>query len=84
MDCQKIILLDNTPDQPSKFRARNWIEINDESRRAYNISNQIKFKTAMIRSNLCHYSDVYIHVKGTMTFPNTGTAAAPNNRNKKV
>ena len=38
----------------------------------------------MIRSNLCHYSDVYIHVKGTMTFPNTGTAAAPNNRNKKV
>ena len=45
MECQKIILLDNTPDQPSKFRARNWIEINDESRRAYNISNQIKFKT---------------------------------------
>ena len=38
----------------------------------------------MVRSNLCHYSDLYIHVKGTMTFPNTGTAAALNNRNKKV
>ena len=45
MEYQRIILLDNTPDQPSKFRARNWIEINYESRRAYNFSNQIKFKT---------------------------------------
>ena len=38
----------------------------------------------MIRSNLCDYSDAYIHVKGTITVSNTGTAAAPNNRNKKV
>ena len=30
------------------------------------------------------YSDAYIHVKGTITVPNTGTAAAPNNRNTKV
>ena len=34
-------------------------------------------------SNLCEYSDVYIHVKGTITVSNIGTAAAPNNRNKK-
>ena len=33
MEYQKIInLLDNTPDQPSKFRTKNWIEINDESK----------------------------------------------------
>ena len=38
----------------------------------------------MIRSNLCDYSDAYIHVKGTIAVPNTGAAAAPNNRNKKV
>ena len=38
----------------------------------------------MIRSNLRDYSDAYIHVKGTTEFPNTGTAAAQNNRNKKV
>ena len=38
----------------------------------------------MIRSKLCCYSDAYIHVKGTLTVPNTGTAADPNNRNKKV
>ena len=28
-------LLDNTPNQPSKFRINNWVEINDESRGAY-------------------------------------------------
>ena len=40
----------------------------------------------MINSNLLDYSDAYIHVAGTITntFPNTGTAAAPDNRNKKV
>ena len=38
----------------------------------------------MLRSTLCDYSDVYILVKLTITVTNTGTAAAPNNRNKKV
>ena len=50
----------------------------------YKASNQIKFKTSIIRSNLCNYSDPYIHVKGTITVPNTGTAAAPDNKIKKV
>ena len=38
----------------------------------------------MIRVNLCDYSDAYIHIKRTITVPNTGTAATPNNTNKKV
>ena len=38
----------------------------------------------MIRSNLCDYSHAYMHVKRTITVPNTGTAAAANNRNKIV
>ena len=38
----------------------------------------------MLKSNLCNYSDAYILVKGTITVNNTGRAAAPNNRNKKV
>ena len=38
----------------------------------------------MIRSNLCDYNDAYIHVKGTIEVLNTATAAAQNNRNKKV
>ena len=32
MEYQKIInLLDNTPNQPTKFRSKNWVEINDDS-----------------------------------------------------
>ena len=50
MEYQKIInLLDNTPNEPSKFRTRNWVEVTDESRGTSNVSNQIKFKTWMIR-----------------------------------
>ena len=52
--------------QPSNFRTRNWLEIIDELRGKYDSSN-IKFKTSVIRSNLCDYSDAYIHVSGTMT-----------------
>ena len=48
--------------QPSQFRIRDSVEINDESRGTYT-SNDIKFKTTMLRSNLCDYADAYILVK---------------------
>ena len=64
MEYQKIAnLIDDTPIQPSKFRTRNWVEINDESRGAYNVNSQIKFKTTMLKSSLCDYSDAYILVR---------------------
>ena len=67
MEYQKIInLLYNTTNQLSKFRTRVWVEINDESREMYN-SSSIKFKTWMIRSDLCDNSDAYILVSGTIT-----------------
>ena len=48
MEYQKIInLLDNAPNQLSKFRTKNWVEINDESRGTYNTGAHIKFKTTM-------------------------------------
>ena len=86
MEYQKIAnLIDNTPNQPSKFRTRNWVEINDESRGAYNANSQIKFKTTMLKSSLCDYSDAYIPVKGTISVTNTAAAGvAVNNTNKKV
>ena len=50
MEYQKITnLLYNTPNQPSNFMTildPNWVEINDESREAYNEHNQIRFKTS--------------------------------------
>ena len=80
---KKINLLSNTPNQPSIFRTKNWVEINYGSYGAYSTS-QIKFKTSMIRPSLLDYSDTYILAKGTIIVPNTGTAVAANNRNKKV
>ena len=41
-------LLDNTLDQPSKFRTKNWVEINDESKESYGTGSDIKFKTTML------------------------------------
>ena len=85
MEYKIINLLDKTPDQPSKFRTKNWVEINDESRGTYNADSQIKFKTTMIGSSLCDYSDAYILVKGNITVNNTAAdGAAANNTNKKV
>ena len=46
-------------------------------------NSQINFKSSMQKSSLCGCSDVYILVSGTITVPNTGTAANPNNRKKK-
>ena len=86
MEYQKLAsLIDDTSNQPSKFRAKNWVQINDESRRAYIVNSQIKFKTTMLKSSLCDYSDGYILVKGTISVNNTAAAgAAANNTNKKV
>ena len=51
--------------QPSKFRTRNWVEMNHESQGKYD-SSSIKFKNSRIRSNLYDYSDAYILVSGTI------------------
>ena len=68
MEYQKIIIvLDNTPNQPSKCKTKTWVEINDELRRTCNKDNQIRFKTPILRSIL--YGSSYAHtlVKGTIT-----------------
>ena len=66
MEYQKIAnLIDDVSNQPSKFRTKNWVEINDGSRGTYNVNSQIKFKTTMLKSSLCDYSDAYISFKGT-------------------
>ena len=87
MKYQKIAnLLDSASNKPSKFRTKNWVEINDESRGTYT-SNDIKFKTTMLRSNLCDYADAYILVKGTITITGAGdddAAKQLDERNKGV
>ena len=47
-------LLDNNlSNQSSKFRTKNWVEINDESKESYSAGGDIRFKTTMLKSNLC-------------------------------
>ena len=77
MEYQKIAnLIDDTSNKPSEFRTKIWVEINDESRGTYNINSQIKFKTTMLKSSLCDYSDAYILVKGTLTITGAGADAS--------
>ena len=84
MEYKKIAnFIDDTSNQPSKFRTRNWVEINDESRGVYNVNSQIKFKTTMLKSNLCDYSDAYILVKGTITIDGDGADVAAGRANKR-
>ena len=88
MEYQKIInLLNNTQNEPSKFRTKNWVEINDESQGTYNETNQIKFRNSMIRWNLCDYSDAYLLVIETITIKgeeDNDAAKRLNERNKRV
>ena len=86
MEYRKIAnLLNDESNKPSEFRTRNWIEINDDIRGAYSTNKQIRFKTRMLRSSLCDYSDAYIRIKGNITVNNTvAEGAAATNTKKKV
>ena len=76
MEYQKVTnLLDDASNQPSQFRTTNCVEINDESRLTCT-GNSIKFKTTMIKSNLCDYADVYILVIGRITITGAGADVA--------
>ena len=74
MEYQKIAnLLGNASNQPSKFRTKNWAETNHKSKGAYT-GNDIKFKTTMLKPNVCDYADACIFVKGTITITGDDTA----------
>ena len=77
MEYQKIRnLIDDALNQPSKFKTKKkWFEINHESRGTYNVNSKIKFKTTMLKSSLCDYSDAYIFVKGKIAITGEGADA---------
>ena len=63
----------------SKFVTKKWIVVNDLSSGQYSVNKNIRFKTSLLRSDSCDYSDVYIVVKGTIDL-----LAAAANENDKV
>ena len=63
-------LLDTMLDEVPRFITKKWVVVHDQSGSAddrYKPSKQIRFKTAMLRSDLCDYSDAYIVVRGNVT-----------------
>ena len=77
-------MLDNTWNQPSKFRTKSGWNF-DESIETYAVNKQIKFKTSILRSSLCDYSNAYILVKGSILVNNTaGVGDDANNTGKKA
>ena len=77
MEYQKIRnLLGTTIDEIPRFITKKWVEVHDQSGSAddrYKPNKQIRFKTSMLRSDLCDYSDAYIVVKGTITVTRSGS-----------
>ena len=57
---------DNESEQLSRFATRQYVKVNSLSN-TYNENKSVRFKTLMLRSNLCDYSDAHILVKGTIT-----------------
>ena len=78
---------DNESEKLSKFVTKEYVRVNSLSNR-YNENKSIRFKTPMLRSNLCDYFDVYILVKGTITVTTPGVNNNANNirdkRNRPV
>ena len=82
MEYQKITnLLGSTSDKIPRIITKKWIEAHDQSGGAYNINKQIRFKTSMLISDLCDYSDTYIVAKGIITV--SATDGANNIKDKK-
>ena len=85
MEYDKInnLLLSEESEKLSKFVTREYVKVNSLSN-MYNENKSIRFKTPMLRSNLCDYSDAYILVKGTIAVTTTGVNNDANNiRDKK-
>ena len=84
MEFQKIVnFLDTTSDDKDlpRFVTKKWIEVYHQSGGNYNVNKEIRFKTSMLRSDLCDYSDAYIVVEGDITLESDNDA---NKRNKNL
>ena len=73
--------VDSESEQLSKFVTRDYVRVNSLSN-MYNENKSIRFKTPMLRSDLCDYANAYILVNGTITV--TANAGANNIRDKKI
>ena len=66
MEHQKLLNLLNEASD-SKFVARKWTIVNDQSNPSYDVGNEIVYNTEVLKFNLCDYNDAYILAKGDIT-----------------
>ena len=74
-----------TLDEVPRFITKKWVKVHDQSGSAddrYKPSKQIRFKTSMLRSYLCDYSDAYIVLKGDITLTKTNRRGFIDTRNR--
>ena len=57
----------NESENLSKFVTRHYVKVNSLSN-TYNENKSIRFKTLILRSDLCDYADAYILIDGIITF----------------
>ena len=76
--------MDNSRNQPSKFKTKVWDEINDDLLGKYNNSNQIKLKTSISNSSSCDYNDAHIHIKETITISKMVWSNSKNDNNRVI
>ena len=57
-----------------KICVKKWVKVSDLLSDQYTVNKNIRFKTSMLRSNLCDYSDAYIVVKGKITVNSSNDA----------
>ena len=74
-------LLGSESENLSKFVTKEYVRVNSLSNMC-NENKSIRFKTPMLRSDLCDYADAYILVNGII--PVTANAGANNIRDKKI
>ena len=68
----------------SKFVTKKWIKVNGLSSGQYSFNKNLRFKTSMLRSDLCDFSDVFcdhIVAEGKIT---VGGDNDDKTRNKKL
>ena len=74
-------LLGSEHDEVPRFITKKSIEVQSQSVNTYSTSKPTRFKTSMLTSDLCDYSDAYVWVKGKITVTNPNDHA---NFNKEL
>ena len=56
-------LLGNTSDEVPRSITKKWIEVHDQSGGTCSTNKQIRFKTSILRSDLCDFSEDILLLK---------------------